>query len=906
MKATIALDRSDVTRRLRPLPRFWIACLLGILCCGGASNVLGETSAEATRCKNTAASLAPPDSADHRKYAPSREIDILHLALDVTPDFKARTVEGQASLRFKPIAKPFREMRLDAVALVITNVAATVPIQGWQTTDKQLVVTFEQPINPDQEATVTVRYRAQPKRGLFFRTPEMGYKIGDTHLFTQGEAIEARHWYPCFDSPNEKFTSEITCRVPEGMTVVANGKLLSEARDPQTGLVAFRWLQDKPHVNYLVAMAAGYFKKLEGLHRDIPLAFYTPPSAFNEAPASFADTADMMTFFEKDIGVPYPWAKYAQVCVNDFVAGGMENTSLTILTDQTLFPAATENIRSSTGLIAHELAHQWFGDLVTCKDWSHLWLNEGFATYYGHLYEGHQSGRDTLLYNLYNDARGFLDTPNETRSIVDRQFDSPDERFDYLAYPKGGWVLHMLRSQLGDELYRRCIRTYLERHQFGSVVTEDLNAVIEELSGRSFDQFFDQWVYHAHHPELDITYAWEEQTRLAKLTIKQTQTLSDKVLLFNFPLTVRFKAKDETVDRQITVKEKTEDFYFALPQAPEVVRIDPEYTLLAKVKFEPPTSMLHAQLSNKTDVIGRLQAVAALASRKDHESVAKLKDALNQDPFYGVRVEASSALAAIHTPEALEALLASAPQTDARVRARVRGDLRRFYDTSVLAATLGALTSEKNPDVLTHAIAVLELFPSPETRAALLGFLNSDSFQNGLADAAINAMRAQEDPAFIAPMIETLKRREAAFTTGGFANGLRALARLARNEDKKDETREFLVRQTSHLKESVRLAAITALGQLADPKTIPVLETFARVAKDDPARGAAEQALTAVRANKKPADEWHDLRQEVLDLQRENRELKKSLDDLKKRLDQVAPLGLPEKGAPAKPKQKKK
>jgi len=899
-------DLSDFRRRVLPLPHPLLASLLGLLCCWCSGTLLAETSSDVSRCRSSTALLAPPDSADHRKYAPSREIDILHLALDVTPDFKARTVAGQASLRFKPIAKPFREMRLDAVGLVITNVTATVTIQGWQVTEKQVVVTFEQPINPDQEATVTFRYRAQPRRGLYFRTPEMGYKVGDTHLFTQGEAIEARHWYPCYDSPNEKFTSEITCRVPEGMTVVANGKLLSEARDAQTGLVAFRWLQDKPHVNYLVAMAAGYFKKIEGLHRDIPLSFFTPPSAFNEAPESFLDTADMMAFFEQDIGVPYPWAKYAQVCVNDFVAGGMENTSLTILTDQTLFPAATENIRSSTGLIAHELSHQWFGDLVTCKDWSHLWLNEGFATYYGHLYEGHKNGRDTLLYNLYNDARGFLDTPNETRSIVDRQFDSPDERFDYLAYPKGGWVLHMLRSQLGDELYRRCIRTYLERHQFGSVVTEDLNAVIEELSGRSFDQLFDQWVYHAHHPELEIAYAWEEQTRLAKLTIKQAQALSDKVLLFNFPLTVRFKSKEGTLDRQITVKEKIEDFYFALPQAPELVRIDPQFTLLAKIKFEVPTPMLYAQLADTGDVIGRLLAVSVLATRKDHESVAKLKNVLNQDPFHGARIEASSALRAIHTPEALEALLTSVSQSDARVRLRVREDLRRFYDPSVLATARGALASEKNPDVLAQAIAVLGLFPSPDTRTALTGFLNSDSFRNSLADAAINAMRAQEDPAFIAPMIETLRTREAAFTSGGFANGLRALAWLARNEEKKEDARDFLVRQTGHLKESVRLAAINALGQLADPKAIPVLETFARAAKEDPARGAAEQALTAVHANRKPADEWHDLRQAILELQKENRELKTSLDDLKKRLDQVAPSGLSEKPPKGKSKQKKK
>src|SRR5439155_21936315 len=227
-------------------------------------------------------------------------------------------------------------------------------------------------------------YRAEPTQGLYFRTPEMGYKAGDTHLYTQGEPTEARHWYPCFDAPNEKFTSEIVCRVPEGMTVLSNGRRVSEEKDG--GLVAVRWLQDKPHVTYLISLVAGYFKSVEDKYHEVQLAFYTPPSEINEAPNSFRDTKDMLAFFEDEIGVPYPWAKYYQVCVNDF-GGGMENTSITTLTVDTLFTAATENIRSSQGLVAHELAHQWFGDLVTCKDWSDIWLNDGFATYYESHYE---------------------------------------------------------------------------------------------------------------------------------------------------------------------------------------------------------------------------------------------------------------------------------------------------------------------------------------------------------------------------------------------------------------------------------------------------------------------------------------------------------------------------------------
>ena len=186
-----------------------------------------ETEATAIECLKSATFLAPIDSSAHRKYAPDREVDVLHLALEVTPDFKQRTVEGKATIRFKPIARPVEELKLDAVDLEVHSVTATEKIQTYQVTDEKVIVTFAEPIPPDKEAAVTIAYHAEPKQGLYFRTPEMGYKEGDTHLFTQGEEIEARHWYPCFDSPNEKFTSEITCRVSEGMTVLSNGRLVS-------------------------------------------------------------------------------------------------------------------------------------------------------------------------------------------------------------------------------------------------------------------------------------------------------------------------------------------------------------------------------------------------------------------------------------------------------------------------------------------------------------------------------------------------------------------------------------------------------------------------------------------------------------------------------------------------------
>ncbi|HAM71134.1 MAG TPA: hypothetical protein DCM86_05780, partial [Verrucomicrobiales bacterium] len=315
------------------------------------------------------------DGSSPLQYAPSREVDIQHLALDITPDFKRRTIEGTATLTFTPIARPLAELRLDGVDLEVRDVQSSEPLQAWQATERKIVITFSAPISPDHQASLSIRYSAAPRKGLYFRTPELGYAAADLNLWSQGEPIESRHWFPSFDAPNEKFTSELTCRVPSDMTVLSNGHLVSSETNAATGLKAVRWLQDKPHSNYLIALAAGYLKGIEDRYRNIPIALYTPASEIAYAPSTFSGLKEILAFFEEEIGVPYPWDKYYQVCVSDYHWGGMENTSLTILNDRTLYPSeGFEELRSSESLVAHELAHQWFGDYVTCKDWSHLWL----------------------------------------------------------------------------------------------------------------------------------------------------------------------------------------------------------------------------------------------------------------------------------------------------------------------------------------------------------------------------------------------------------------------------------------------------------------------------------------------------------------------------------------------------
>jgi aminopeptidase N len=448
----------------------------------------------------------------------------------------------------------------------------------------------------------------------------------------------------------------------------------------------------------------------------------------------------------------------------------------------------------------------------------------------------------------------------------------------------------MLRSQLGSDLYRRCIKTWLERHAYGSVVTEDLNRVIEELSGRSFDQFFDQWVYHGGTPDLDVSYAWDARTKLARVSVRQVQKVDDNVALFNFPLTVRFKSKSGATDKTINVKQKAEDFYFALDEAPVGVRIDPEFTVLARVKFDPPSAMLDAQLKDSDDVIGRLLAVETFSKRRDKDSVAKLKKALNNDRFYAVRMEAARALRSIHNDDALDALLNSTDQSDARVRQAVISAIGGFFHERAYTAKTANLKTEKNPEIQADAIEGLGAYPNPEVGEILLRFLNSTSYRNSLAVASVRAMRTANDPAYIEPLRQNLQEHGSAYPSYGLSSGLETLAVLARGRDEHvNGVREFLTGYVNHPRRTVRVGALNALGTLEDRRAVPVLEKFTTAYVGSPEQRAATNALRRIITSQRIVEGLGELRTTVMELQKENTKLKEDFKTLEKKVEALAP-----------------
>jgi len=824
-------------------------------------------------------------------YAPVRKVDVQHIKLDITPNFQKRTVGGTTTIRFVPLRNPIDVLKLDAVDLSITRVEGSTPVAEFDSTSTDLTIAFTEPIPVGQESWVTIEHHCQPQGGFYFRTAEMGYPEQDTHCWTQGESHFARQWFPCFDYPNEKSTTEVICHVPSDMTVISNGRNLGESIDPQTNLKSVHWLQDKPHVNYLICVVAGYFDKLEDTAGKIPLGFYSQPTLSEYAAASFQDTASIMDFYQKEIGVAYPWHKYDQATIRDFIAGGMENTTITTLTHNTIFTPATENIRSSRGLDAHELAHQWFGDYVTCEDWSHLWLNEGFATYYTHLYEGHKFGRDATLYGLYRDAtnRVLPRGAGDKRPIVWKKYRNAGDQFDYRAYPKGSWVLHMLRSQIGDDLFRKAVQGYLKEHGLTTVTTPELQAAMEETSGRTFDRFFDQWVYHARHPDLKIRYRFDPKLSLAHITLEQTHKVDDDVMLFNFPATFAFLCDGEMVLHTEEITSAKHDFYISLPGKPEMVQFDPEYTLLCKVDFDKPEDLWINELENAERATGRILALEALAKKKSNKAIDAIQQALQTDPFYGVRVEAAEALGKINSDQSRAALRKTATPTDARVRLALVKATVGDYQPEEVGTLLEGAQAEKNPAIVAAWIEGLAKYSDEPVTQYLRASLERDSFRNEIAEAAVEAMRKSGSSQFVPDLAEQVSLHSGNYTTRGLASLLKALAVLSDETEVKLQSLRQIASHLGDARVDVQKGAIEALGQLGLEDARPILQAYADASHNKELSKAAERALTALTKDSTPQPtELIELRNQMKDLEKSNDSLKKKLDELEKKLEASA------------------
>jgi len=522
--------------------------------------------------------------------------------------------------------------------------------------------------------SLRIEYSAIPQRGFHFIIPNTSNGDSkDKQAWTQGQMIESKFWFPCIDDPQIKYPREVSVIVPKDFIVVSNGQP-DYAIDTNNDNKIHIWKEDHPNPAYLTSIVIGKFFEYEEQYvreisepypRKVKLSYYLPEDKKERAKRTFGHTLDMMKFFESYFGIPYPYEKYAQTTVKDFEYGGMENTSCTTLQEEFLLDekAAIDDTyinlyNSSRSVIAHELAHQWFGDLVTCMDWPDIWLNEGFATYCEALYIEHiHSDRKEEFHRYMNSlARAYFieDCNYYRRSIVMNRYKYPDELFDSHSYKKGAWIIHMIRHLIEENNFKESLNKYLETYQYKNVKTEDFRKILEEVSGDNLEPFFNQWVYTPGHPELEMTFY--NNTKSIKLTQKQ-----DKV--FDFKIEIKVALSDSSIAKTYPfhVKEKENIFEItkidknATERDIKWISIDPELKVLKQIKFLyklEQLPMVFNQIRNGQTIVERQQGIQAIAmnmiSKENYEEIIDLlKDVVLHDDFYDVSASAASKLGAI-------------------------------------------------------------------------------------------------------------------------------------------------------------------------------------------------------------------------------------------------------------------
>ncbi|MBV8083927.1 MAG: M1 family metallopeptidase, partial [Chloroflexi bacterium] len=558
---------------------------------------------------------------DTPHYAPDRFYRAQHLRLEVQVDPARKRIEGTATYTLKPSQVAAGDetppIVLDAAEMEVLDVTSA---KSWSHDDGKLRI---EPEEASGEMTVAIRYAAEPRKGMYFLEPDEGYPDRPRQVWTQCQAEDARYWLPSFDFPNQKLTTELIATVPDGLTVVSNGELVEHSGS--------RWhfRQEVPHPAYLMTFAAANFSLVEDRWRDVPVQYFVQPGREDDAKRAFGNTPAMMEFFSEATGVAYPYVKYAQVAAADFIYGGMENTSATTQTDRTLHDERAHLDFSSDPLVSHELAHQWFGDLITCRDWGHGWLNESFATYFESLWREHHLGRDEGLYDVFELVQAYLGEARDRyrRPIVTNVYHDPSDVFDRHLYEKGGAVLHMLRTQLGDEAWWASIHHYLERHRGGNVVTHDLQRAIEDVTGRNLEPFFHQWVFSAGHPDLKVSYSWDAKARLASVGVKQTQASGkDEPKPPVYDVEFQLGLDDRLVPVHLDAAERT--FAVHCDEQPKRIRFAPGGQFALKTaEYDLPGLMLRRQLAEDEDPLLRIDAAKALGKKADRESVTALAGA---------------------------------------------------------------------------------------------------------------------------------------------------------------------------------------------------------------------------------------------------------------------------------------
>jgi aminopeptidase N len=808
---------------------------------------------------------------DHHNYPPNPQVawKAMRLAMRFD-DLASGSFTATERLTVAPVGVPVGTLLLDAEDLKVKSVKVDGTAAEWSNDGHLLGVRFATPLAPAadggaKDTVVEIAYECvQPLGGMTFSpaTPAVAGEgqAQSAQVHTQGETETNRHWFAIHDFPNVRIATELVVDVPAGLQASANGALVShEVRD---GREVWHWNQEKPHAPYLVSLVVGDFDhaELPNPLSKVPMTVWAPKGRGADAKATYERTDRMMATFERVFGQKYPWARYDQLIVRNFGAGGMENTSVTTMQPTAVMDATARAEGDLDGLISHELCHQWTGDLITCRSWQHIWLNEGWATYGTALWMEDRDGPDGYWESVRgnaNVARG--DLPGAGEPMCSNVYKSAGETFRKPAnpYPKGASILHMLRRMLGDKVFFAGVRNYFARFAVGNAETYDFRRAMEEASGLGLEWFFDQWCFRAGSPHVKASASYDPSTRTLTVKAEQTQQIDEKTpaLRISMPVWVRTAKGERFIPFEM--RDRTATCTATLDAAPEAVWLDPNIESLKALEWSQPEAWTIAALKGAPTLAAKLQAIEVLGQAETPDARQALLEVARDDRARAsMRTAAVGAIAAWGSADSKAAILALArsPIADPRVRASVTSALSGCPKEDAVALAKAILVpanggpGETSYAVRAAAIEVLNAHDAKDCLDIVRAQVTVPSHADAIANAALRFLAKHGD----ASDIERIEARAALGVMDRSRPGaIDALGTLAGRleKDPKAKVVDFLVALMDDPEERT---ANAACGTLADLKAKPALKRLKAIAEHDrdPARRMrAEAWVKKVEAN---------------------------------------------------------
>ena len=780
-----------------------------------------------------------------RQYERARPFRIENIALDLTLDVPKKSIASEAVLDIVRIDANATQIALDAVAFDIDTVELREDsheafVKAEHTYDGNVL---RLSVSPNAaRAAIRVRYRATPRRGLYFLAPDEHVRDRPNQVWSQCQDEDGRHVFPCFDKPHHKQSFSARITAPVGWFVLSNG--LKESCDDEECRGVFRYRMADPTPAYLFSIVAGEFSRIDAEADGVAIRYFVPKGREADGARTFKRTPDMVRRFGELTGIRYPWTSYSQIVVHDFIFGGMENTTVTTMYEHILLDERATIDVTADDLIAHELAHHWFGDLVTCRDWSHAWLNEGFATFMEQIDKEGHLGLDEYENGVRGDLAAYIGEAQGRyrRPIVCQDYEAPIDIFDRHLYEKGACVLHLLRRELGDTAFWSGVSTYLKRHTHGLVETRDLMRALEEASGKSLERFFDQWVYRAGHPDLEVKM--DHDGEVLTMSVRQTHVAQhakddpQAVQPFALDIDLDLVFADGTTKRETRrTDQASTTFAIRVPSRPKFVVVDPALRILGDVKVECPRDMLHAQLAGAATARGRFLAASLLGKFDDPATTRVLSESLaNENEFWAVRAEAAATLGKIRSDEALEELVKHAQTKHPKVRRGVAAALGQFRSSKAVDALKPLALKDESYLVEAEAARALGQTRQSAVFDTLIDVLDRPSWSDIVRAGALDGLAALRDER---AQPHVLTRTRYGIPTRGRRAAIMALPKLSTDRKVRETLEDLLDQADPYLKVDV----VRALVEMGDVKARAALSKQLERELDGRVRRRIREAL---------------------------------------------------------------